>query len=209
MCRDKVDPLKGYYHCGISFCLTDFCLSCGKVQTVGKSIPQAQHLEEVMQGPKCSNGHLMKQTKQVIERKNRAGEILWSGGSLKCDMCKGTLLASWGYYHCGNNFCLYDLCLSCGKVQTVGKAIPQAQHLEEVMQGPKCSNGHLMKQTKQVIARKNRAGENTWDGKNPACDICRDSVDPLKGYYHCGNNFCDNDLCLSCGKVGKVLNRNL
>ena len=92
---------------------------------------------------------------------------------------------------------------------TVGKVLLEAQHLEEAREGPKCSNGHLMKQTKQVIARKNRAGENIGSGQSLRCNGCRDNVDPLKGYFHCGNNFCDNDLCLSCGKVGKVLNRNL
>jgi hypothetical protein len=102
--------------------------------TVGKVLLEAQHLEEAKEGPKCSNGHLMKQTKQVIARKNRAGEIIGSGGqSLTCDKCRDSVDPLKGYYHCGNNFCDNDLCLSCGKVQTVGKALPQEQHLEEVM----------------------------------------------------------------------------
>ena len=66
-------------------------------------------------------------------------------------------------------------------------------------QGPKCSNGHLMKQTRQVITRVNRAGEIIWSGHSLFCNMCGDDLDPLKGYYHCGNNLCDYDFCLSCG----------
>ena len=78
------------------------------------------------------------------------------------------------------------------------KLTKRIQELELQKQGPKCMNGHLMKRSRKPFQRFHLDGY-VMDGVMLFCNRCEKPFRASRGYYHCGNDRCDYDLCSRCG----------
>ena len=53
--------------------------------------------------------------------------------------------------------------------------------------------------TFKIAAIARQVGGRTLTGENLNCNICRNRIPPVIGYFRCEYDTCDYDICVRCG----------